>query len=357
MNATARHDAKATSRGRPPRSSPTTPRALTALVVSALILTACGSGHSPDSGKGTTGGETRAITLVGAYGEVTVPVTDEDVWALDPAAATELLALGVTPTHAGTHTFDGDAAYEAREQVLADGGVELVEPGNLELIVQARPALIVGSRSPASDELIDALERIAPVLITAASSRWDEGLELLGRATGRDSEAEAIIAYLDREIATTRADIERAGLHGETVSLMSPCGAGTFCAYGSGRTAGPILTDLGFTRPSPHGQDRADTEWGYTTVSEETLGDLVAPIIFVLLGSVQLDAPDPLSNPLFEVGDATVGEVDFGAWFGAGSFDVPWILNDVRAVLLDDGAVTDEQRGMALFGELEKVAS
>ncbi|MER6915028.1 ABC transporter substrate-binding protein [Streptomyces sp. NPDC000594] len=329
-------------------------RATATLAAAVLVLTACGSGGP---GGGAAVGGTDRVTLTGAYGRTTVPVTDEKIWALDPRTATELLGIGVTPTHSGTYTHRGDAAMEARRRLLADEGVELVDPDKVELVLKARPSLIVGERSLSSDKLIKKLRRIAPVLITPASAPWHENLRLLGRATGRSDRAETVIDHLDQAITTTKGDLEKAGRTGKTVSLMSACGDGTFCAYGSGRTAGPVLTGLGFKRPARHGQNRTGLTYGYTSVSEEKLGDLVAPIVFVLSGSVQYGAPDPLDNPLFEVGDATVGAVDFAAWYGSGSFDVPWILNDVRAVLLGDGTVTDEASGVTLFQHLRKATA
>ncbi|MFF2085961.1 ABC transporter substrate-binding protein [Nocardia sp. NPDC058176] len=324
---------------------------LIVLAAVALLLSSCGSGGTGASG------DSPSVTLAGAYGEVDIAVTDEKVWALDPRTATELLALGVTPTHSGNSAHKGDAAFVAREQLLAEAGVELVDPGRIELILQARPSLVVGEQTPSSDELIDELSKIAPVLIIDAATPWDQGLGLLGQATGHRDRAEAIIEHLDQAIATTGADIEQAGSAGEIVSLISACGAGTFCAYGSGRTAGSILTDVGLRRPAAHGQDRGDASYGYTTVSEEKLSELTAPVIFVFTGSVQYGAPNPLDNPLFEVGDARVGEVDFAAWYGSGSFDVPWILNDIRAVLLGEGTIADRQRGTELFQELRKVTA
>ncbi|MEU0686177.1 ABC transporter substrate-binding protein [Streptomyces uncialis] len=328
-------------------------RATAAFAVAVLFLTACGSGPGgEDSADGP--GE---VTLAGAYGRTTVPVTDEKVWALDPRTATELLAIGVTPTHVGRSRHKGDAAFQAQERLLADEGIELVEPDKVELVLEAGPSVVIGEQSLSSDELVEELTKIAPVLITRAAASWEENLRLLGRATGRDDRAASVIGHLDQEVTATRRDIEKAGLAGRTVSLMSACGEGNFCAYGSGRTAGPVLTDLGFKRPSAHGQDRTGLGYGYTNVSEEKLGELVAPIVFVLSGSVQYGAPDPLDNPLFEVGDARTGAVDFAAWYGSGSFDVSWVLNDIRAVLLGDGAVTDQVSGVELFEELRKAGA
>lgn len=331
-------------------------RVVAAVAVSALVLTACGSAGDTTAG-GTAAGQANHVTLTGAYGEVTFPVTDQRIWALDPGTATELLQIGVRPTHSGRFTHQGDAAFEARHDLLAKEGVTLVEPGKLEPVVQAQPALIIGARSLSSDELVKELKKIAPVFVVKGSVTWKETLTQLGRATGHSKQAEAIIKHLDQRTAAVRADLRKAGYAGKTVSLMSACGAGSFCAYGSGRAAGPLLADLGFTRPAAHGQNRSDTEYGYTMVSEEKLGDLVAPIVFVLTGSVQYGAPDPLGNPLFKVGDAKVGKVDFGAWYGASSFDVPWILADIRAVLLGNGEITGREGGSAYFDELRKAAA
>jgi iron complex transport system substrate-binding protein len=322
-----------------------TRRGATVLVVAALLISGCASGDRVAVGAGDE------VTLAGAYGEVAVPVTDDGMVALDPTVATELLAIGVTPTHSAMYSYEGDAAYEARQQFLRDRGVELVEPDNLELIAQAQPTLIVGAQSPGSDELIDDLEKIAPVLVTGASTPWDESLQLLGQATGHHEQAQAVIRRIDAELSATKAAIEAAGLGGKTVSVMSACGAGAFCVYSGDRAAGTVLADLGFARPDTHGQNALGVEYGYTSISEEELGELVAPIIFVLSGSVQHGAPSPVTNPLFDVRNSTYGEVDFAAWYGASALDVPWILNDIRAVLLGDGTVIRDKAAAVAFFE------
>ncbi|QOC90665.1 ABC transporter substrate-binding protein [Micromonospora craniellae] len=323
-----------------------------AVALFAFVLTACGSAADTPADAPAA-----QVTLPGAYGDVTVPVTDQKIWALDPSTATELLQIGVRPTHSGRFTHQNDDAFDARHDLLDREGVALVEPDKLELVVQARPALIVGAQTPDSDELVTELQKIAPVFVVKGSATWKETLTQLGQVTGHDRQAAAIVEHLAQQTAAVRTDLDKAGFTGKSVSLMSACGAGSFCAYGSGRAAGPLLAELGFTRPATHGQDKSDAEYGYTMVSEEKLGELVAPIVFVLTGSVQYGAPDPLDNPLFNVGDATVAEVDFGAWFGAASFDVPWILADIRSVLLDDGEITGRAAGPALFDELRKAAA
>jgi iron complex transport system substrate-binding protein len=235
-----------------------TRNAAAVLVATALLACGCGSGDSV-----AVGGRDE-VTLAGAYGEVAVPVTDDGIWALDPTAATELLAIGVLPTHSARYPYEGDAAYEARHQLLRDRGVELVEPDDLELVAQAQPDLIVGTQTPSSDELIDDLEKIAPVLVTGASTPWAESLELLGRATGHHEQAHAVIRRIDSETAATEADIEAAGLAGRTVSVMSACSAGGYCVYSGDRAAGTVLADLGFARPDSHGQSAIGVEYGFT---------------------------------------------------------------------------------------------
>lgn len=333
------------------RPSHRTRRATVILVAAALLISSCGSVDSVAVGGGDE------VTLAGAFGEVTVPVTDDGIWALDPATATELLAIGVTPTHSARHPFEGDVAYEARHRVLRDRGVELVEPDELELVAQAQPHLIIGTQALSSDELMDDLEKIAPVLVTGASMPWDANLELLGRATGHHEQARAVIQRIDSEIAATKADIDAAGLAGQTVSVMSACGAGEFCAYSGDRAAGTVLADLGFARPGSHGQNATGVEYGFTSISEERLGDLVAPIVFILAGSVQYGSPSPLTNPLFDVRNSTHGEVDFSAWYGAGALDVQWVLTDIRAVLLGHGAVIRDETGAVAFLEKFVAAS
>lgn len=333
------------NRGRPRRLA----RVIATSIALGYLLTGCGSTVPESEQPGKT------VQVEGVDGKVSIPVTDTNVWALDPIAATELLVLGVTPTHVGRYGEEGDAAHQAREQALTDAGARLVEPENIELILKTEPDLIVGTQSPATDGDLADLEKIAPVLISDSAAPWDESLAALGRVTGHASEARAVIEHIDARVADTRRRIEAIGHGGETVSLISACGTGNVCVYDSGGTAGAVLTELGFKRPSD--QRSVETEYNFTTVSTEKLGSLVAPINIILAGSVQHGAKSPLKHPLYDVSDAIAGEVDFAAWFGVGSLDVPWILNDIHSLLLEDGTIADRNDGLRFIEELRDVAA
>lgn len=134
----------------PPHDGLTRRRFLASVAASAGLLTACGSGTEPAASTG--GNET--VTVDAANGTVEVPVTTGNIWALDEYSALQLLALGVVPDHAGKRAKDVKV-----QAILADAGVELVEPSKPELIAAADPALIVGGPT---DGLLTQLEQSAP---------------------------------------------------------------------------------------------------------------------------------------------------------------------------------------------------
>lgn len=309
---------------------PSTPgRAGTVVAVLAVVLAACGgtAAAPPAETAGT-------VTLSAANGEVTVPVTDTGIWALDDYTAMRLLALGVEPTHAGRNHYTGDQVVEAGYELLGAAGVELVEPDNVELVAAAAPTLIVGTDDRA--DLVEQLRPIAPVLLIDDNAPWDRQLELLAAATGREAEAGAVIERLDAAVEDTAGRIAASEHAGATVSLLSACGE-QFCVYDSVRTSGALLDRFGLERPP--GQRGAGNEHGYLLVSGETIDEHVADVVIVYTGSVAFGAASPLEHPLFDTSDSVTAEVDFGAWFGTGPLDVAWILNDLRAVLLGEGEI------------------
>lgn len=316
------------------------------LAVTLLLITACDASSSRDGW--SSDGE--HVTVQSAGNEVTVPVTDTGIWALDYQTALNLLALGVVPEHAGRYDDNLDPFVSAAYTILEDAGVELVEADNAELVAATEPELIIGMPIVENDEIVGQLDDIAPVVLLADLPILQDDLDTLGTITGHQDEAAAVAERLDAKLSELAQKVADSEFTGVSVSVLSACGKEAFCIYGNARGFGRILGDLGLGRPPS--QALEGNEWGYETVSPENVDEQTAPIIIALIGSVSYGAPSPFDSPLFNVSGSTTGEVDFSAWFGVGPFNYLWVLNDLDAVLFDKGHIATESDGPSLWDEL-----
>lgn len=181
-----------------------------------------------------------------------------------------------------------------------------------------------------------------------------EQTDLLATITGRQEQASALRTRLDTATEELRSRIAASALDGAEGSVISACGADTFCTYGNARGFGPILTELGLVRPAT--QRLEGNEWGYETISAEHLDDQAAEVIVAFVGSVSFGAPSPFEHPLLDASASRTGEVDFSAWYGVGPLNHLWVLNDLDAILFGQGHVATAADGPALWSELQGAA-
>ena len=318
---------------------------LTIVTCALLLITACSlpaEDEPPSSGAN--------VTVQIGDDAITVPVTDTGIWALDYNTALNLLAMGVTPEHASRYNYPQDPFVAAAYAILQEAGVELVEPGNAELIAAAEPELIVGMAVAGNEEIIGQLDDIAPLVLLPNLPLLEDDLDTLGIVTGHQDDAATVIDRLDAKLDELMQRIASSEFTGASVSVLSACGEEAFCTYGNARGFGPILDSLGLERPPS--QALEGNEWGYELISPENIDEQIAPIVIAFVGSVSFGAPSPLEHPLVDISEATTGEVDFSAWFGVGPLNYLWVLNDLDAILFDEGHVATEADGPLLWAEV-----
>lgn len=181
------------------------------LTAGALAFSGCTNSEQPaDEGSGAAEGR----TVEGQLGPVTVPENVESVVVLegrrdlDIALSLGLPLVGFPYQEEGTHDLDAPFAEELAE--AEDNGAEplfLREEPNVEAIAAADPDLII-SRVDDVEPLRDEPEAVAPVLAIGDQnvSTWQEDLKLVAEATGREDEAEQIIADYEAEVASLREE-------------------------------------------------------------------------------------------------------------------------------------------------------
>jgi iron complex transport system substrate-binding protein len=315
----------------------TSRRAGARLLVGAIALAlvaGCSSRASTTETEQTTPPST--VTVDSATGKVTVDVTSERVWALDEYAALQLLALGVTPVGVGQYMDDAASA-----SVLTDAGITLSRPSDVEVIAAARPELVVGIGHPEHLELEDRLEQVAPVVNSEFTSPWTDQLTVLGEVTGTAERARAVTEAVERETAELETELAESDVSGGMVSMLTTDGEGVVQGLDQTSLSGQVVERLGFERPRSQVNDD-DEDFGFGALSEEALPDQGGDVIL----SFVWDDTDPsvLDNPVFapQVKAAThTADVEGSVWLAPTPLSAWWILQDLRALLLDGGEPAD----------------
>lgn len=165
-----------------------------------------------------------------------------------------LLAVGAPviasgATLGGSTVSDSNGFFRQWAEIARARGVVPLYQGeaNAEAIAAAAPDLIVmaGTGGDSALRLHEQLQQVAPVLVVNYDDKtWQELALLFGRASGREPEAEALIAEFDADVARTRAALV---LPPQPVTALVYYEDGSGANVWTGDSAqGRLLHDLGF---------------------------------------------------------------------------------------------------------------
>jgi iron complex transport system substrate-binding protein len=181
-------------------------RSAAALLLGALVLTACGDSSDSDdkkTGKGQTspstgtGAKQFPATVDSGKGKVTIAAEPKKIVSLAPSATEMLFAIG-----AGRQVtaVDDQSNFPADAPKTKLSGFK----PNIEAITNYTPDLVVASAD--TDGLVAALDKVKiPVVITPAANSFEDiyaQLATLGTATGHTKEAGDVAAKMKTDIAT-----------------------------------------------------------------------------------------------------------------------------------------------------------
>ncbi|MFT4148791.1 MAG: ABC transporter substrate-binding protein [Paracoccaceae bacterium] len=168
-----------------------------------------------------------------------------------------LYALGLAPV--GVHDWFGDQPFatwpwaDAARQ--AAGAAPEVQKGfeiDVEWVWGMQPDLIVATYAPMDEKLYAQLSQIAPVLGPPADyprwgAPWEAELRLIAQATGRETQAQAVIDRIGGKIAAAvAAHPEFRGLSGTAAYFNN----GEIVGYRSKDGANKLLSDFGIQTPA-----------------------------------------------------------------------------------------------------------
>jgi len=168
-----------------------------------------------------------------------------------------LYALGLAPV--GVHDWFGEHPYAtgpwaeaARQAVGAEPEVQKGFEIDVEWVWSMEPDLILATFAPMDAPLYAQLSEIAPVLGPPAEyplwgGPWEAELELIGRATGREAEAAAVIDRIGAKVdAAVAAHPGFKGLSGTAAYFQN----GQIVGYRSMDGANRLLAKFGVETPA-----------------------------------------------------------------------------------------------------------
>ncbi len=201
-----------------------------------FVLTGCGNADISNN-KGT---DINKIDTV--MGEIEVPQKPERVvvnWYIGDAFSLDLNVVGYTAWEQETMPFYDKFSPSAKLENWAAEDIMAVEP---DLIITYNTADF------------ENFNKIAPVLVIPEGEVTSaERLRMIGGATGKEKEAEALITTFDEKLAAAKAELQSEAYEGKTFSIMEDWGSTgewSGVAYETGSRGGTLVYDyLGLKMP------------------------------------------------------------------------------------------------------------
>jgi iron complex transport system substrate-binding protein len=276
-----------------------------ALLAATVLVASCGSGDDESSGDVAASGSPASggafpVTVETAYGAVEIAEEPQRVVALGWSDAETALALGVQPVGASDWLGFGGEGVGPWAEGRYDEAPEIIETlePSLEAVAALQPDLILDTRSDGTQARYDQLSAIAPTVgapegVGPYQTTWQQQLDLVGQALGREEPAAELQAEVEQQFA--EAAEANPAFAGTEVAVGAYTSEG-FGAYVRGDSRVDFMEALGFTN-DPAVQDLAGENF-FVSISEEQVPLLDAPLTVVF--PIFVDAAQITGNPLWQ---------------------------------------------------------
>lgn len=196
------------------------PRLTPLLVLSALLLAACG-GDDDGAAPGSTDAK-GGVTIEHAFGTTTLDEVPEVIVSLDAQWTDALLALGEAPdAYASDPNLEG--GVRPWQQLPEDAeAIPFQSTLPLEAIASFEPDLILVSWQAPDEESYEALAAIAPTIPLLGERQvdhWQDQVVALGQALREEDEAQAFVQQVQAEVDALAAELP--GLQGKTYAMIN----------------------------------------------------------------------------------------------------------------------------------------
>ncbi len=293
-------------------------------ILAVTLAAAAGISGCTSETAGEGDDDTRSIETV--RGTVEVPDSPLRIVTLEPVELDTAVALGVVPV--GTAVLSeatGVPAYLGDEAASIEMVGSVAEP-RIESIAALQPDLILGTETR-HGKYYDQLAGIAPTVFMASQSDpWQDNVRFVGRALGKEGNAEDLLGDYDARCAEVA---EEHATEGRTAQLIRPRN-GELTLYGPSSFAGSTLECAGFTTPPrPEWADEISVD-----LSTELVGEARADLIVV----TSENPSDPAAIPASITDNAAAlpnpHAVDQSYWItGVGPKGGLAVLDDIDRIL------------------------
>lgn len=283
-------------------------------------------------------------TITHALGESTITGTPQRIVALEWTYVEELLALGIQPI--GVADIEGYTDWVKVPIALDPSVVDVGERGepNLETLTGLKPDLII-TAAFRSAENYEQLSAIAPTIAfdsyptDKSITQYDEMRQTfltIADLVGRTAEGEAVLAQMEAKFAAARSQLEAAGKLGESFVLAQAFGGDTvqIRLFTDNALATEIVTQLGLENGW---EDAAFQQYGFTTVSIETLPELGDVNFFYVVQDdnnvFTREAIAPLWNELTFVQNNNAYALGGDTWLFGGPLSAELVVDKVMEAL------------------------
>lgn len=266
-------------------------------------------------------------------GEYCVTASPKRIAVLDVQYADHLLALGIAP--AGSVGSGSSALYfprYIRERLKQTELLGTYEHPDLQAVERLRPDLIVCTE--VHTRHYEQLTRMAPTLMFKRNESWQTILSLFGVLTGKQAEAERIVADYHRRTAVLSEELA-AALAGQSVALIRPRESLVRVHTASHRTGAVLYRDLGLPAPL-FIADTSDTAYH---ISVDRLPAVHANHYFLLSSEIMqegVSATEQSARVMLHANEQPhIYPVDAASWIGCyGPTGINCIVDQVARTLL-----------------------
>ncbi|RSM74532.1 ABC transporter substrate-binding protein [Actinoplanes sp. ATCC 53533] len=184
----------------------------TAGLLAAATVTACASDEDKAATPAASGSATAAfpVSIAHKFGSTTIEKQPERVLTVGWNDQDPVLALGVVPVST-REWFTEYPTYPWVKTALGDKKLTTFSAElNFEAIIKQQPDLILAIYETINKETYDKLSQIAPTVIQSADyadeqTPWDVQTLTTGKALGKSSEAQALVAKVNAKIDEAKA--------------------------------------------------------------------------------------------------------------------------------------------------------
>jgi iron complex transport system substrate-binding protein len=313
-----------------------------AVLLTALLLAACGSDSEPADSPAADATTTSAfpVTVAHKYGSTTIDSEPKRVVAIGYTDQDPILALGVVPVGIG----DFLGGYKWRERPWAQHALGEEKPPvvsgqeiNFEAVAAQRPDLIIAINAGLKKSAYDRLSRIAPTVAQSGDfidfgMPWEDQTLLVGRALGREDRARRVVSDVKARFAQVRR--EHREFAGKT-AILAYGGPDGYGAYSTQDTRSRFFSDLGFK--TPRRVDQLAGKSFFAAFSQEQFR-LMDQDLVVMYGAEKDITANRVVSRLDAVRDDRVVYLDLtdqfaGALGFASALSLPYLLdNEVDAL-------------------------